>query len=760
LIAPDSIPGATTPAASDAARLRRYQSVRARTLALTTPLSAEDQVVQSMPDASPAKWHQAHTTWFFETFLLVPFDPSYRLFDPIFGYLFNSYYEAAGPRWPRPARGLITRPALAEVRAYRRHVDEAMARLLERSAGADPKLAGLVDLGLAHEEQHQELMLMDVLNLFSQMPGDPAYRAAPGALAGPAGAMGGVDFAGGLTAMGHDGEGFAFDNEGPRHEVFLAPYRLADRLVTNGEWLEFVEAGGYLRPDSWLSDGWTWLETQGRRHPAYWRQDEHGAWREMTLGGLAALKVDAPAAHVSYYEADAFARWAGARLPSEAEWEHAAAGLPPDGGLIDLNHLHAAGAGRGSGLRQMFGVLWQWTRSAYAPYPGFEAARDAVGEYNGKFMVNQMVLRGGCFASPPGHVRATYRNFFHPHQSWQFSGVRLAWDAPRRREPPPLARSDLDAGLGEHGEPTDAFLRDVIEGLGATPKRLPSKYFYDDRGSTLFEAICALPEYYPTRMETALLAKVAGEIAGHISPNAALIEFGSGASVKTRLLLDAAPQVGVYIPMDISREALARAAADIRSRYHGMEVSPWVGDFTQPIQPPPAAERRPRTGFFPGSTIGNFSPDEAVAFLASARRLLGGGAQFIVGVDLVKDVDVLTAAYNDAQGVTAAFNLNLLARINRELDGRLDVEAFEHRALWNDRQQRMEMHLVSRADQRLMIGDRQFAIARGESIHTENSHKFTLRSFADLAERAGWRVGPTWVSPNPEFAVFLLQDWR
>ena len=727
-----------------AGRLEHYQAVRAATLALTTPLSAEDQVVQSMPDASPVKWHQAHTAWFFETFILTPFVSDYQPFNPVFSYLFNSYYEALGPRQARPTRGLITRPSLAEVRAYRRHVDEAMVDLLAGPMGGRSEVAALTELGLYHEEQHQELILMDVLHLFAQMNGDPVYRATTAPAAGPAGPMGFVDFDGGVISIGHEGGGFAFDNEGPRHDALLAPYRLADRLVTNSEWLEFIEAGGYRRADCWLADGWAQLETEGRRHPIYWRPCDGGGWREMTLAGLAPLDLDAPVAHVSYYEADAFARWAGKRLPSEVEWEHAAASLAIEGGFLDLDRLRPAGAGPVGGLRQMFGSLWQWTRSPYAPYPGFDASRDAVGEYNGKFMINQMVLRGGCCATPAGHVRATYRNFFYPHQCWQFSGVRLAEDRPRQR----------------HAAPSTAeFRRDVIAGLSASPKRLPSKYFYDDRGSVLFEAICELPEYYLTRQETALLSDAAPEIAAHISPGAALIEFGSGASVKTRLVLDAAPQAGVYIPVDISEDALARAAGEIRARYPGLQVAPLIGDFTLPIQLPAAAVGRPRTGFFPGSTIGNFAPDEAVAFLIAARRLLGSGAQFIVGADLVKDVGVLTAAYNDAQGVTADFNLNLLARMNRELDARIDVSSFEHRAVWNARQSRMEMHLLSRVDQVLTVAGRSFPIAEGVSIHTENSYKFTREGFADLAEKAGWRLGATWISPDPAFAVFLLEDW-
>jgi dimethylhistidine N-methyltransferase len=731
--------------AGDSALASRFAHVRAATLMLTTPLSAEDQTVQSMPDCSPVKWHQAHTAWFFETFLLIPNDPEYQPFDPLFGYLFNSYYETVGPRRPRPERGLVTRPSLSEVRAYRRHVDAAMSELLAGPAGRDPAIVALVELGLAHEQQHQELILMDVLHLFAQMPGHPAYRPMPADESGDPGPMGFIDFDGGLVEIGHDGAGFGFDNERPRHLTRLAPFCLADRLVTNGEWLAFMGDGGYARAEFWLSDGWAKAREEGWAHPLYWVEGEAGGWSEMGLGGLRPLDRNAPVGHISYYEADAYARWAGKRLPSEAEWERAAAGLPDDTGGLDFDRLTPLSATRGqAGLRQMFGGLWQWTASAYAPYPGFKPDAGAVGEYNGKFMINQMVLRGGCCATPRGHVRASYRNFFYPHQRWMFSGLRLADDAPA-----PADNETL----------TNRFAADAIEGLSASPKRLPSKYFYDERGSALFEAICDLPEYYPTRTETALLAKAAPQIAAYISENAALIEFGSGASTKTRLLLDAAPQVGVYIPMDISTDALAQAAAAIRADYPALEVAPLLADFTQPIALPDAAHGRPRTGFFPGSTIGNFAPDDAVAFLAVARRHLGEGSQFIVGADLVKDEAVLVAAYDDARGVTAHFNLNLLSRINRELAGDIDVAGFGHRALWNAQQSRMEMHLVSRADQSFTVADRRFSIRAGETIHSENSYKFTLDGFAELADRAGWRVGAQWVSPDPAFAVLLLQAW-
>jgi dimethylhistidine N-methyltransferase len=721
--------------------LQRYRQVRARTLELARPLSPEDQVVQSMPDASPTKWHLAHTTWFFETFILKPLVPGYRAFDERYGYLFNSYYEAVGDRHPRPLRGLITRPALEEVLAYRARVDQHMELLLEE--GGAPEL---LELGLAHEEQHQELILMDILHLFAQSALSPAYRPAPAAaVSEPADEAAWLEFEGGLVEIGHPGEAFAFDNEGPRHKVWLEPYRLADRLVTNGDWLAFIEDGGYRRPEYWLSEGWARVQAEGWQAPLYWRQGEDG-WQAMTLHGLRPVDPGAPVSHISYYEAEAFAAWAGRRLPTEAEWEHSAQATTPDGGGRLTPRTAAAHA---EGLRQMYGELWQWTRSAYSPYPGFRPAAGAVGEYNGKFMVGQMVLRGGACVTPPGHVRASYRNFFYPHQRWMFSGLRLADDAePKARKARPLRSSFA----------TDVmFATDVLEGLSKTAKSIPPKHFYDAEGSRLFEAICELEEYYPTRTETALLSRNAAEIAAEIPDGAVLVEFGSGASVKTRIVLDAAPQLAAYVPIDISREALEAAAAAIRRDYPGLAVEPLVDDFTAALELPAAVRGLPHFGFFPGSTIGNFTPGDATALLANARRLLGEGAHLLVGIDLVKDAATLVAAYDDAQGVTAAFNKNLLARINRELGGDFDPDGFDHRAVWNAAESRIEMHLVSRARQRVRVLGRSFIFREGESLHTENSYKFTVEGFSNLAAEAGWRVGRSFANPAPAFAAVLLQ---
>jgi ergothioneine biosynthesis protein EgtB len=403
---------------------------RLTTEAIAAPLSAEDQTVQSMPDASPTKWHLAHTTWFFETFLLVPFLAGYRCFDDRYGYLFNSYYDSVGPRHPRPQRGLLTRPLAAEVSRYRMYVEEAMADLLH-SERSDPRLASLVELGINHEQQHQELMLTDILHAFSRNPLLPAYHA-PVSITAPAAPslQTWLAYPAGLYEIGHCGEGFGFDNEGPRHRVFLRPFKLAARPVSNGEWRAFIEDAGYCRPELWLSDGWATAQSEGWSAPLYWRAEEGNALA-MTLAGLQPIDPAAPVCHVSYYEADAYARWAGKRLPTEAEWEIAACGLPPEGNSLQtgaLRPLPLADGAAGARPSQMFGDVWEWTCSAYMPYPGYRPPAGAIGEYNGKFMCNQMVLRGGSCVTPDGHVRATYRNFFYPHQRWQFSGVRLAED--------------------------------------------------------------------------------------------------------------------------------------------------------------------------------------------------------------------------------------------------------------------------------------------------------------------------------------------
>jgi ergothioneine biosynthesis protein EgtB len=380
-----------------------FRAVRAETERRAGPLSAEDQIVQSMPDASPTKWHRAHTTWFLEQFLLIPHLPGYRIYDRRFAYLYNSYYVAAGPRHARPQRGLITRPGCDDIIAFRSHVDAAVERLLAVAADADlPEVLRILEIGLNHEQQHQELLLTDILHAFAQNPVAPSYDES-WSVSSKSSSVGYAQLPCGVQQIGFDGGGYCFDNEKPAHQVFLPPARIARALVRNAQWLEFMADRGYATPSLWLSDGWAAVEAEAWKAPAYWRKLD-GGWHSLTLAGPKPIDPEAPVTHVSYYEADAFARWAGKHLPSEAEWETAArADLLDDG----------------------FGLVWQWTRSAYSPYPGYRAADGALGEYNGKFMVNQMVLRGSSHATPVGHSRVSYRNFFYPSARWQFSGLRL-----------------------------------------------------------------------------------------------------------------------------------------------------------------------------------------------------------------------------------------------------------------------------------------------------------------------------------------------
>ncbi len=425
----------------------RYQAVRAATDGLTAGLAAEDFVVQSMDDVSPTKWHLAHTSWFWEAFVLSPHLGDYRPFHPQFHYLFNSYYVQAGERHCRAQRGYLSRPTVPEVQEYRAHVDRAMAQLLSRDSdqSRSEELSSLIELGLNHEQQHQELMLTDLKHVFSVNPLRPVYReAASGPALGPA--LGGerprldwVPFEGGVTSVGTSGPGFHFDNEGPAHRRFLEPFALASRLATNGEFLAFIEDGGYERPALWMSAGWAKREADSWTEPFYWER-RNGEWWIFTLGGMRRLDPLEPVCHLTWFEADAFARWSGARLPREDEWETASVGLPVVGNLVESRRFHparadapelgsvAAASSSQRPLRQMFGDVWEWTSSAYSAYPGFRPAEGAIGEYNGKFMCGQFVLKGGSCATPATHIRGTYRNFFPPEAAWQFTGVRLAKD--------------------------------------------------------------------------------------------------------------------------------------------------------------------------------------------------------------------------------------------------------------------------------------------------------------------------------------------
>ncbi len=406
--------------------LSQYQQVRQVSDRICQPLAIEDYVIQSMADVSPPKWHLAHTTWFFETFLLIPHLPGYEVFHPQFGYLFNSYYEAVGARHPRAERGLLSRPTVIEVYEYRQYVDRAMATLID-TVPEYSDLGSSIGLGLHHEQQHQELLLTDIKHILATNPLHPVYRVTQplenrSTTADIDRPQQWLKYHGGVVSIGHQGDGFAFDNESPQHQTYLQDYKIADRLVTNGEYLEFIEAGGYQQSQYWLAEGWLTVQQQQWRSPLYWEQID-GQWWIMTLGGLRPIAEREPVCHVSYYEADAYASWRGARLPTEAEWEHAAKLVSLEGNFLDSDRLHPISASKNY---QFFGDTWEWTQSAYLPYPGFQVAEGAIGEYNGKFMCGQMVLRGGSCVTPHNHIRSTYRNFFPPSTRWQFSGIRLA----------------------------------------------------------------------------------------------------------------------------------------------------------------------------------------------------------------------------------------------------------------------------------------------------------------------------------------------
>ena len=416
--------------------LTQYQSTRKLSLDIAEPLQPEDQMIQSMPDASPTKWHLAHTSWFFETFVLAAYLPGYQAYAPEFAYLFNSYYNHVGPQYRRPDRGLISRPTVVEVKEYRDHVDHHLQRLLMEER-LDSTALQLIELGIQHEQQHQELILTDLKHGFSFNPLFPALNEYEGKQ-GVIPEQRWLTYPGGQGSVGYDGPEFHYDNEGPRHEVLLAPFKLAQRLVTNSEYLEFVADGGYQNPLLWLSDGWAWLQQKNITQPLYWFEN-HGQWQQYSLAGLKPLNPAEPVCHISYYEADAFAQWNGKRLPTEFEWEMVARQTPVQGPFLDLTCLHpqpAPETGTETGtetstdeIQQLYGTCWQWTRSAYSPYPGFKPPAGAVGEYNGKFMCNQLVLRGGSCVTPKGHVRPSYRNFFPAHAQWQFTGIRMADDA-------------------------------------------------------------------------------------------------------------------------------------------------------------------------------------------------------------------------------------------------------------------------------------------------------------------------------------------
>jgi dimethylhistidine N-methyltransferase len=722
-----------------------FRAVRRSSQALIAPLSDADATVQSMPDASPAKWHLAHTTWFFESFVLLPHLPGYRIFDDHFNFLFNSYYETAGARRPRPRRGLLTRPTLETVQSYRQHVDAAVEKLLRQNSSAG--VAQLLELGCHHEQQHQELLLADILHLFAQNPLKPAYKLPGPLLVEPQTGVSAdfLAFEGGLVEIGEERGGFAFDIEGPRHKVFIEPYRLAERPVTNREWIEFIEDGGYREPLLWLSEGWTASRDQGWTMPLYWERRDDAYWT-MTLRGAQPVDLDAPVTHVSYFEADAYATWSRRRLPTEMEWENATRGAPLTGNFADSGHLRPRpAAGSAAGPRQLFGDVWEWTRSAFLPYPRFRAAAGAVGEYNGKFMSGQFVLRGGSCATAPGHIRRSYRNFFPPATRWQFAGVRLADDA---ESGPSL--------VGRPSRGAKPFRSDVLSGLAQSPKRLSSRWLYDDYGSELFEEITQLQEYYLTRTETGVLRQFSAEIAEFCGDHVTVLEYGAGAGVKTELLIEALRRPRLYVPIDIAGDFLQHTVARFQRRFPELPARPITADFTSEFAMPKWIPSAQRVAFFPGSTIGNLDATEVAGFLRRIRAHVGPGGRALVGVDLCKAPAVLIPAYDDAAGVTARFNLNLLTRVNRELGGNFVVERFQHRARWNEAEAAIEMHLLSLVDQTVTVCGRSFEFSTGETIHTESSRKYDAADFTKLAMHYGWRVDRVWTDYKELVAVFGL----
>lgn len=426
---PESYHAVPLAAADNDDLFARYHRVRHATESLCQPLEVEDYQIQTMPDVSPTKWHIAHVSWFFETFLLRPYLPDYSVFHPQFAHLFNSYYETVGSFHPRPQRGLLNRPTLKQVYDYRAHVDQHMLRLLQRQEHPDwGAIHARTEVGINHEQQHQELMLTDIKHVFASNPLKPAYQQQYTTIPDKPPTRTWVEHPGGLLTIGHSGGGFCFDNETPAHQTYLAPFRLASCLVSNGEYIEFIQDNGYDRAELWLSDGWATVKSQQWQAPLYWEQRD-GSWWHMTLHGMQPVQLHAPICHVSLYEADAFARWAGKRLATEAEWEVVARDQPRAGNFRDSGQLHPVAAPAAAGVQQLYGDVWEWTSSPYAPYPGFKTLAGALGEYNGKFMCSQFVLRGGSCVTPADHIRATYRNFFYPKDRWQFSGFRLAEDA-------------------------------------------------------------------------------------------------------------------------------------------------------------------------------------------------------------------------------------------------------------------------------------------------------------------------------------------
>ena len=697
-----------------------------------------------MADASPTKWHLAHTTWFFETFILKRFVRDYHEFHPNYNFLFNSYYEQIGKRHVRSERGMITRPSSNEIYEYRDHVDKAIKDYFEMKPTSDA--LQLIELGINHEQQHQELLITDIKHALSRNPLYPAYQESRLNNAISLSETKWADHPGGLVDIGYSGKDFIFDSEGPRHKIWLEPFYLAKQPVSNREYISFINDGGYQKAEFWLSDGWTLCRKEEWEAPMYWHKNNQGNWCSFTMSGIRPINLNAPVCHVSYYEADAFARWAGVRLPSEAEWEVFASSFNVDGNFADTNIFDPIPSTK-EGLAQMYGDVWEWTKSSFSAYPGYQIAEGAVGEYNGKFMSGQMVLRGGSCATPSDHIRASYRNFFPPRARWQFSGIRLAKDK----------SAVISSFYTNNNSIKDTFLDDIISGFSIIPKSISSKYLYDTKGAQLFEKICELDAYYPTKTEVGILNNYATEIAKYLGSGTTLIEYGSGALDKIRILLDALDDPVSLCAIDISEQQLQESASIIRKAYPNIEVLTVAADFTSPIDIPSSKRiSKSRTAFFPGSTIGNFEPNDARAFLQTICKTLGKNGKLLIGFDLKKDHERLLNAYDDNDGITAAFNKNILSRINQELDADFNLNLFRHIVRYNTFEGRIEMHLESCIDQTINIGNKKFFFTAGETIHTENSYKYHIDEFVEIAASSGLAKIKTWTDKDNLFAVILF----
>ena len=752
-----------------------YESIRSQTESLVQPLSDEDCSAQSMPDASPAKWHLAHTSWFFETFLLipqlVPRQDSYKVFNPDFQFLFNSYYNGVGEQFTRAQRGLLTRPTLTEILSYRNHVDQGMSLLFDSindskshtDVDQTKDIAELIELGLNHEQQHQELLLTDIKHLFSINPLLPAYETKWPLNSTRPSPMRWIRVEAQETSVGHCADTFCFDNETPKHSVRTDAFELASQPVSNGEFIEFILDGGYSKPELWLSNGWAAVQEEAWQAPMYWHQVDL-QWRCFTLHGDCPVDLNAPVCHVSFYEAEAYARWSSARLLTEFEWEAAAQQSTVSGNFLESDSLHPISHNDVCELtkaEQLFGDVWEWTRSDYAPYPGFAIAQGAVGEYNGKFMSDQYVLRGGSCVTPIGHIRSSYRNFFPAGTRWQFSGIRLARDIEKTEKDPKKTIEQLDdvqpAFFELETPQSSSEHQELIAGLMASPAQLSPKYFYDFMGSKLFEAITCLPEYYQTRTEKLIFEQYTRQIADsavrHPGADYQLADLGAGNCEKAAALIPSL-KPSSYVAIDVSAEFLKQQVAAMQKRFPNIVVSGVAMDFSKQFRLPKELKKQKTLMFYPGSSLGNFPPAKQAELLSQLGEDLGDCA-LLLGLDLVKGKQELEAAYDDALGVTAAFNLNALRHVNQLIGSNFDAADWRHVALFNVAESRIEMHLEAKRDITVALAVGQRTFATGERILTEYSHKWPLDDIAPMLESAGYTLAELWTDPDKKFAVCL-----